>query len=685
MRIGPVLEQYPSRWNPALNYRLMRSALPNKQGFPGSAIFAILFVIFETTAYQCFGMCSFVSFIVFQTWKDVTIIRKEQSVKACTYLHFNLIIMRFLHLPLALLGLICLFPYFLLATTIVPYANLGEATANSESVVLARAISHVESADGSNIYKETRFEVLETVKGTLVPSQLFQVRPMSHRSGEYDIDIAGDFEPTMGKEYLLFLRKKGDTWTPVMLSYYVFEQIVIGTDEFLAPVGGHGIEVAAAPGMPKSEPLAVYQTDLLLQNLLQYSLAPNTVWDGSIGRTGLHTNDIQVLDRTVPTGCDFMLGNSSVLARWQNAAIPIYYDDTNVPAGWDSYFASILGAMTSNYTGIAPSNAGPTSYVPTCTGGAGGGNFLSYCNANLGGPQCALIIFDDPCNEIAPLVNCGGVLAFGGSYSSSNTHTFDGVAWQNASYGYLVVNDGVPTCWPGSDFEQMLTHELTHVYRMDHLDAGNYPNQNMNPFCCQAINTKDIECMNYAYPGSLPVELSAFEARLLGKEKVELTWVTQTEKDNAHFTIQRSADGLQFEKMVEMPGTNTTTGGTYAWTDEHPQPCVNYYLLSQTDFDGSMVHLGIKSVDVTSSKPVLRIIPNPVEAETLRMRVDLPAAFDGFMQVLDKDGRIISSTSLSMEQGSTWVQQPLNGLLSGVYTIRLYDARQQFCARFTKK
>jgi len=594
--------------------------------------------------------------------------------------------MCFLRLPFALFWAIFLISSSLLATTIVPYANLGEATANSESVVLARAISYGETADGDNIFKDTRFEVIETVKGVLAPNELFQVRPMSHRSGDFDIDIAGDFEPALDKEYLLFLRKKGAVWVPVMLSYYVFEQILIGADEFLVPVGGHGIEAVAAPGAPMFEPLAVYQADLLLQNLLQYSGKTGIPWDGSIGRSGLQATDIQALDRVIPTGCDFMLGNSTFLSRWQNAAIPVYYDDTNVPAGWDAYFASILGAMTSNYTGITPSNAGATSYVPSCSGGAGGGNFISYCNSNLGGPQCALIIFDDPCNEIAALVNCGGVLAFGGSYSSSSTHTFDGQTWRDALYGYLVINDGVlPNCWPGSDFERLVTHELTHVYRMDHLDAALYPNQNMNPSCCNAINTKDMECMNYAYPGSLPVALSSFEARLLGNERVELKWVTQTEKNNANFTVQRSTDGLTFEKLAELPGTNATTGGTYAWIDEHPQPGVNYYLLSQTDFDGSTAHLGIKSVEVPSANPIVHIIPNPVEAETLRLRVDLPSAFEGIMQVLDKDGRIISSTTLSLEQGSTWVQQPLNGLLSGVYTLRLYDARQQFYARFTKK
>ena len=134
-------------------------------------------------------------------------------------------------------GVICFSPGSLSATTIVPYANLGEATANSESVVLARAVSYVETAVGDKVFHDTQFEVLDPVKGGLIPGETFSVRAMSYRIGDFDFNIAGDFNATLGKRYLLFLHQKGAVWTPVMLSYYAFEQIMIGSDEFLAPLG----------------------------------------------------------------------------------------------------------------------------------------------------------------------------------------------------------------------------------------------------------------------------------------------------------------------------------------------------------------------------------------------------------------------------------------------------------------
>ncbi len=568
----------------------------------------------------------------------------------------------------------------LAATSIVPYANLGEATANSEAVVLARAINQVETAVGGKIYRDTRFEVLENVKGILSPGDLFAVRPIAYRTGDYTIDIAGDFSALPDKKYLLFLRKKGDVWATVLLSYYVFEQIHIGNDELLVPRNGEGLEAYGADGDPV-EPLGVYQSGALLNNLRQYANTPGMHWDGSIGQMDAPTFTQTALDRTIPTGCDFMLGNATFLTRWVDASLPIYYDDTGLPTGWTAYFANILSAMNSNYTGINATNGGSASYNPACDGGPG---FINFFNSNLNGAQSALIMFDDPCDEFFDLVNCVGVLAYGGAFSSTATHSFDGLTWHNAGYGYVVVNVGAEPCYPGVNFERMMTHELTHVYCMDHLDPNLYPNQNMNPNCCNAINTKDRECMNYAYPSGMPVELSAFELRLLENQTVALKWVTQSEKDNDFFTIERSTNGISFEKILEQPATNSITGATYQWIDERPQPGTNYYMLNQTDWDGTTRHLGIKSANVAGANTLLHIAPNPVQSELLRLQATFSADFDGVLQVFNKDGKVVLEQALSREKGSNWVQQPVIELLPGLYMVRLSDGRQNCTGRFLK-
>jgi hypothetical protein len=589
-----------------------------------------------------------------------------------------------LNLPTAaLFGAIFFVPFSLFSTSVVPFANLGEATTYSEAVVLARAVETLETDQNGATYQETRFESLESVKGSLSAGASFLLRPWSRRGTDFKIDISGDFKPELGKTYLLFLQKHGDVWRPVMLSFYVFEQIRLDDDAFLVPVGGQGMELVSRPDGVAVEPLSVFQQNLLLQQLQVFSSTPTAIWDGNIGRSSLQPQDFIALDRAVPNGCDFTLGGAN-LSRWQDAAIPLFYDDTNIPAGWGGSFSNILNELTGNYTGITPSNAGAVSYVPDCADGAIGfnSNFIDFCDNDLNGSQSTLLIFDDPCDEIPNLNNCLGTLAFGGSYSSSTTHLFDGVEWDDALYGFVVVNNGTPTCLSSNQFELMMVHELTHVYRMGHLNATNFPNQNMNPICCNDINTKDRECMNYAYPAPAPVELSVYEVQLEGEKAVRLRWETETEKDNDYFSIRRSGNGLQFTEIQQVKSLGSPNGGVYEWLDERPLPGQNYYLLSQTDFDGTVQNLGIKAVTVGRSEGSLRISPNPLHSDVLSFSVVLTDDFDGTLEVLDTDGRLVVSASVTLEKGAKQVQQILESQPAGVYLLRLYDGQQQWSARF---
>jgi hypothetical protein len=47
----------------------------------------------------------------------------------------------------------------------------------------------------------------------------------------------------------------------------------------------------------------------------------------------------------------------------------------------------------------------------------------------------------------------------------------------------------------------------------------------------------------------LPVELISFTAQVLN-ETVKLNWVTASELNNDFFTVQRSADGVEYESLA---------------------------------------------------------------------------------------------------------------------------------------
>lgn len=567
------------------------------------------------------------------------------------------------------------------ATSIIPFKNLGETAQYSDAVVLADAVERFESTSGSSVFYDCLFQVKNRSKGILAPGETFTLRRQSHRLGSWNADIAGDFVPEEGKTYLLFLRRSGEAWKLMAMSYYVFEVKKIGGGEFLVPIEESlSFAVAPRPDGVQPEPLGVYHIANLLQILGQYADGTAQAWDATAALTGLSPDDFPQ-ERALPTGCDFDLGSG--LCRWEDAAVNVYYDDTGTPTDFDATLNVILGTMTSSYTGIAPINSGSASYTPTCAGGAQGGNFVTFVDG-LNGRQTTLIIFDDPCSQITDLVGCVGILAIGGSYSFSTTHTYKGDTWKDAAYGFVIVNNGAPDCLTSTDYEIMLTHELTHTYRMDHLDPGDFPGQNMNPLCCNPINVKDIECMNYTYDLAAPVKLSAFDVQPHLGRHARIIWATASESNNDFFTVERSADGLRFEKVKDIAGNNSFSLRNYEWIDPLPYPGLSYYRLSQTDFDGRTSNLGIKPVRIGEGDVSVSVFPNPVSGATLTVLTDFPGASDGFLEITDTNGKVAAAQQLTLGHGRNQTHQPVQHLPPGIYWLRLQTADDVRVLKFLK-
>lgn len=89
----------------------------------------------------------------------------------------------------------------------------------------------------------------------------------------------------------------------------------------------------------------------------------------------------------------------------------------------------------------------------------------------------------------------------------------------------------------------------------------------------------------------LPVNLLSFNGQKVGTN-VELEWTTSSETNNAYFTIQKSADGINWTQLDTVAGQGTTTvPTTYNHTDTNPYSSYNYYRLLQTDFSGTVTNV----------------------------------------------------------------------------------------------
>jgi hypothetical protein len=76
----------------------------------------------------------------------------------------------------------------------------------------------------------------------------------------------------------------------------------------------------------------------------------------------------------------------------------------------------------------------------------------------------------------------------------------------------------------------------------------------------------------------LPIELLSFNAEAFSSGYVQLNWKTISETNNDYFSIERSADGLNFELMGIVDGAgNSNQILDYSTRDLNPLSGTGYY------------------------------------------------------------------------------------------------------------
>lgn len=91
----------------------------------------------------------------------------------------------------------------------------------------------------------------------------------------------------------------------------------------------------------------------------------------------------------------------------------------------------------------------------------------------------------------------------------------------------------------------------------------------------------------------LPIELLNFkvENKDLGNQ---IEWVTASERNNDFFLLERSTDGVNWNFIDKIKGAgNSSSIKKYTSIDYEYKNSINYYRLSQIDFDGTFTEFGI--------------------------------------------------------------------------------------------
>lgn len=160
----------------------------------------------------------------------------------------------------------------------------------------------------------------------------------------------------------------------------------------------------------------------------------------------------------------------------------------------------------------------------------------------------------------------------------------------------------------------------------------------------------------------LPIEeLTPLQAEINNKS-VLLTWETATEINNEGFEIQKSKDGITWQKIAWVAGQgNSATLHTYRHIDEDLLSGITYYRFKQIDYDGNFSYSNIVSISYAGRG--IRVYPNPVK-NTLYFS-DLNGENIQNIIIYDQTGRQV------MEANEVNHSIDISALPTGIYMLKI--------------
>jgi SdrD B-like domain/Secretion system C-terminal sorting domain len=173
--------------------------------------------------------------------------------------------------------------------------------------------------------------------------------------------------------------------------------------------------------------------------------------------------------------------------------------------------------------------------------------------------------------------------------------------------------------------------------------------------------------------GILPVRLYSFQAYIVNS-KVELKWMSDYEKDAAHFAIEKSTDGRTFQQIgIVMAANSNDVNSSYQFSDNvNSEKGIFYYRLKMVDINGSFEYSEVKIIRTKSNRQngiSIQAYPNPVVSQ---LRVTIPQTWSNkkvTYQLIAANGLIVKAIQRTNSSQTELID--MNNFANGTYIVRV--------------
>ncbi len=179
----------------------------------------------------------------------------------------------------------------------------------------------------------------------------------------------------------------------------------------------------------------------------------------------------------------------------------------------------------------------------------------------------------------------------------------------------------------------------------------------------------------------LPVQITRFSAQA-ETDAIVLEWATASEIKSAHFVIEKSLDGMEFDAIGQVEGQgNSVNEHEYTFEDNNPTEGNNYYRLKQVDEDGSFTYSMVQKVNYSSKYSTITIAPTAAKNE-IELQFSQKVSANTIVSVYNIFGQKVAETEIN--RGELAKRLGISNLKAGQYFVQMIDGNRPVTARFMK-
>jgi hypothetical protein len=186
----------------------------------------------------------------------------------------------------------------------------------------------------------------------------------------------------------------------------------------------------------------------------------------------------------------------------------------------------------------------------------------------------------------------------------------------------------------------------------------------------------------------LPLDLTAFSAKLLSATVAGINWTVAKENNIAKYELQRSYNAMDFELITTvLPGVQDNTVAAYSYTDDKFNRSENqlFYRLKISEQEGQVKYSNIEKLLLDRTKDFsLQVSPNPIQYKEVYFNLTTPQSGAYSISIIDETGRVLYVKTQNFTTGINHCIIPAESLSKGIYYLKVQGSNGVLNARFVK-